>query len=256
MRTNFILLFTTLACLKISAQDQRVMIDGQISNDSIPLENIHIINKNSRKATISDKDGMFRIPVKENDELLISSIQFKNKVIIVNNFNIKRLNIKIILEKEIKSLDEVTLEKRRNIAGDLGLPNADKKPLTKLESRLNAHTKASLPVAVLLTLIGGAGGIDNLYYIISGNRKKDRKLTALLENDKFESFQQQQLQNIRIRLKDVFFIETLKMPKEEIDSFIKYCDTQDIFYLFSKNRTLEVIDILIKESKPYLKSLE
>ncbi len=256
MKSNLILyFFVTLICFEVSAQQERVLISGEISSESNALENIHIINKTSKKATTSDKNGVFKIRVKEGDELLISAIQFKNEIIIINSLNIKLLTIKIILEKEVNSLDEVTIEKRRNMAGDLGLPNAGKKPLTKLESRLNAHTKASLPVAVLLTLIGGAGGIDNLYYIISGDRKKDRKLTNLLQKDKNEAFKKEQRQNIRARLTDAFFINTLKIPVQEIDDFIQYCDSKNIDYLLSKNRTLEVIDVFIKESPNFLKSL-
>ncbi len=256
MRTSFILFCVILICFKVSAQDERLIINGKVSSDSTALENIHIINKTSRKATISDKNGVFQIPVKENDILLISSIQFKNELITINNMNVSTLTLFVKLKLKINSLDEVSVIKPENIAKGLGLPNAGKEPLNKLESRLNYHTKASLPLAILFTLLGNAGGIDDMYYIISGNRKKDRKLTALLEKDKFETFQQQQLQNIRIRLKDVFFTETLKIPIKEIDNFIKYCDTQDVFYLFSKNRTLEVIDIFVKESKPYLKITE
>ncbi len=256
MKSNLVFYFlVVLVCLNVSAQQKRVRISGQISNDSIALENIHVINRTSKKATTSDKNGIFRIAVKENDELFISSIQFKNELIIINDLNISTLTVNILLKKEINSLDEVTLEKRQNIAKDLGLPNAGKKPLTKLESRLNAHTKASLPVAILLTLIGGAGGIDNLYYIMSGNRKKDRKLTNLLQRDKIEAFEQQQLQNIRSHLTDMFFTKTLKIPVKEIDNFILHCDSQDVLYLFGKNRKLEVIDILIKESEPFLKKL-
>jgi len=256
MRNNYILVISMmLICFKICAQQKRVLISGQISSDSIALENIHIINKTSKKATISDKNGVFRIRVKEHDELLISAIQFKNQVIEINKLNISTLKILISLKKEINSLDEVTVRKPKNIAKNLGLPNAGKKPLTKLENRLNAHTKASLPLAILMTLLGNAGGIDDMYYIISGERKKDRKLAKLLERDKLEAFQKKQLEHIRLRLTDNFFIQSLKIPAEKIDNFIIHCDAQDVFYLYSKNRTLEVIDIFIKESEPYLQQL-
>ncbi len=257
MKSNLALgILLTFFCFKMSAQLKRVEISGKISGDSIALENIHIINKTSKKATTSNSNGNFRISVKENDELLISSIKYKNKVIHINNMHIKSLNILITLEKEIYSLDEVTIEKRRNIAGDLGLPNANKKPLTNLENRLNAHSKASLPLTILYSFIGGAGGIDNLYYIISGDRKKDRKLASLLQRDKIEAIEKQERQNIRIRLTDNFFTKTLKIPLKEIDNFIQFCDDKNIDYLLSKNRTLEVIDIFIKESPHFLKILK
>jgi len=252
MRTSILLLFIFLVHLTIAGQTERRVISGKVTSDSLAVESIHIINKTSRKATISDRNGIFQIPVRVNDILLISSVEFKNQEIKVNELNINTLKIIIKLEKEITSLDEVIVRKPKNIATELGLPNAGKKPLTKLESRLNYHTKASVPIAILTTLIGKAGGLEDLYYIFSGNRKKDRKLSKLLEQDKLDAFQQQQLENIRVRLTDAFFVETLKIPKEEIDTFITYCDAQDIFYLLSKDKTLEVIDIFVKESQGYL----
>ena len=96
-----------------------------------------------------------------------------------------------------------------------------------------------------------------MYYITSGKRKKDRRLTKLIETDEFNLYQSQQIQEIKKQYTIVFFTGTLKLPKKEINFFIKYCDAKgDVIYLFNKHRDLEVIDIFIKESKPYLKRLE
>ena len=134
----------------------------------------------------------------------------------------------------------------------LGLPNAGKKPLTKIESRLNYHTKASLPIAILAALLNKSGGINDIFYIASGNRKKDRKLQKLIDIDKISIQTEKDIQQIRIHFKNKFFNERLKIPIDEIDSFIRYCLKNDIINLFYKEMYVEIIDIFIAESKNYL----
>lgn len=238
-------------------QKKRIEIQGNIISDSTSVENIHVINKTTKKATTSDYKGRFRIPVKMNDTLVFSSVQFENKTIIINKVHIKNLSIIVSIKSAVNQLSEVKIQKSKNIAGSLGLPNAEKKPLNKLESRLNYHSKASVARVLLGVLLREKGSINDIYYITSGKRKKDRKLTKLIENDKFDVYQSQQIQEIRKLYTDAFFTKTLKLPKEEIDFFIKFCDTKgDVIYLFSKHRDLEVIDLFIKESKYYLKQLK
>jgi hypothetical protein len=238
-------------------QTERVTIQGKITSDSTFVENVHIINKNSRKATISNKYGEFQIPVKENDTLLFSAIQFRSKILIFKEALLENSQlIRINLQPKNNRLKEVIVKNPNNIAKGLGLPNADKKPLTKIESRLNYHTKASLPIAILATLLNKKGGINDMLYIASGNRKRDRKLQKLIDQDKFNIQTEKDIQNIRRYFKDTFFRETINIPTEEINFFIRYCLKKDIINLYYKEMYIEVIDIFISESKPYLKKIE
>tara|TARA_R110002073_G_scaffold72537_1_gene177555 strand:+ start:573343 stop:574122 length:780 start_codon:yes stop_codon:yes gene_type:complete len=256
MPKKLLVLSFFIIALNLFSQENRKQIFGVILTDSIAVENAYIINKTSTKATVSNHLGAFQIPVKENDILLISSVQFESQRILINKTHLETLELTIYLQPYIRQLEEVVLKKTSNMAMELGLPNADKKPLTRLEGRLNYYSKASLPLVILGTLLGQQGGIENLYYIISGDRKDDRKLKALIENDRLNELKQQTIQDIRIHFKDDFFTGTLQIPKEHIDLFIASCEPKNIIHLFNKNKTLEVTDILIKESTVYLKALK
>jgi len=254
MKNNVMLLFLTFTIYKVSCQDKRVLLKGIIVSDSVSVENIHIINKTTKKATTSDIKGRFRILVKENDTLVFSAVQFENKLIKIQKNHVNNLNITILMKSGINKLTEVKIKKTKNIAGNLGLPNADKNPLNKIESRLNYHSKASIPRVLLGILLREKGSINDIYYITSGKREKDRKLTKLIESDNFKAYQSNQIERIRKQLKDTFFIKTLKIPKIEIDYFIKYCNSKHaVIELFSKSKDLAIIDIFIKESNTYLK---
>ena len=60
----------------------------------LPIANVHIINKNLVKGTISDEKGKFEIPARVNDTLYISSIGFHPINIKVTNDWLKFKNAK------------------------------------------------------------------------------------------------------------------------------------------------------------------
>ena len=256
MKNNVYLILILLFSINVFTQNDRTVITGIIIADSSIVKDVHIINKISNKATVSNKFGEFQIPVKVGDILIFSAVQFESKQLIINRKHLEKLLITIQLKLKINKIDEVVVQKPKNIAKELGLPNAGKKPLNRLENRLNSHTKAIVPLAILGTLLGQAGGIDNLYYIFSGNRKRDRKLKKLIDNDAFNFQKQKDIQKIRTHFKDDFFTQTLKIPEKEINYFIDYCISKDIVNLYNKQRILVITDIFIKESTVYLKKLE
>ena len=71
------------ATIKLNAQEVRKAISGKVQFNSVGIENVHVINKTSNRGTISNKNGAFKITVKENDTLQFSDIQFKTKTIII-----------------------------------------------------------------------------------------------------------------------------------------------------------------------------
>ena len=234
-----------------NAQENRVLISGSITSNTQSEENIHIHNKNSQKGTISNSKGEFSIPVKENDTLVFSGIQFYKKEIRITKEIIENKIISVKLFQKINELDEVEIDRPINMANALNLPNANKKPFNKLDGRLNYYSQQSVPVVILASLLGQQGGIEDLYNIISGNRKKDRKLKGLIDQDKLNAYNQEIIVKIRSYFEDDFFINTLEIPTESINEFIESCIKRDIINLFNKERILEVTDILIEESKIY-----
>lgn len=241
--------------VQIIAQEERILIFGEIKSDSLALENVHIINKTSRFGTISNKLGNFQIRVKENDTLQFSDIQFETKQIIVRNHHMVTKILQLKLESYTNELDEIILNDLNKTGGvsasTLNLPNADKTPLNKLERNLNRYSQESLPLVILGTLLGQSGGIDNIYNIISGNRKNDKKLKAAIAQDQLNESNQEEVTLIREYFTDDFFTETLQIPKEEINYFITSCIPKNIFFLYRNKRNLEIVDIFLSESKNY-----
>ena len=253
MKQLYIFIFFILS-FQLYAQKERKIIKGTTLNDSLTIENVHVINKTSNKGTVTNSLGVFQISAKENDTILFSSIQYKNKTVIINKNHLKNNFIRVQLLQKTNKLQEVVIKQSNNMAKSLGLPNADKVPLNKLERKLNYYSQESLPIVILATLLGQQGGIDDIYNIISGNRKRDRNLKRLIDEDKKLEMTQEYMQRIREHFQDDFFINTLTIPKENINDFIKFCLPKDIINLFIKERFIEVIDIFIKNKEGYLNS--
>jgi len=240
------------------SQKNRKNIIGKIFIDSLStaIENVHVINKNSQKGTISNRFGEFQIPVKVNDTLIFSAIQFRYKEFIITAFDVNQKTIFISLQSKINRLNEIILKKPENMAMELNLPNAGKKPLNKLESRLNYYSQKSVPIVILEAIFNKQGGINDIYNIVSGNRKRDWKLTKLIDEGKLREYNQKEIQKIRLYFKDDFFIRALHIPKEEINLFLESSIKYNIINMFNSKKIIELIDILIKESKSYLQTLE
>ncbi len=244
-----------LFTLIISAQQERKQIIGKITSDSISVEDVHIVNVTSRKGTVSNETGIFQMFIKENDTLLFSDIQFTTKKVIIKKKHIEKGFLDVKLEPYTNQLDEVVVDRTKITGGvnasTLNLPNAGKEPLNKLERNLNHYSQASLPLVILGTLLGQSGGIDNIYNIISGNRKKDQTLKKLREQDEIDAFNQEEVALIREHFTDSFFTETLNIPQDKITLFITSCIPKNIIPLFHQQRHLDITDIFIQESTSF-----
>ena len=164
--------------------------------------------------------------------------------------------IEINLLELTNELDEVIVQQFDDMSEALNLPNAGKKPLNKLDRNLNHYSQKSTPIVILEALLFKPGGIDDIYNIVSGNRKKDRKLKGLMQDDALNAGKLEYVKIMRKHFEDDFFIKSVKIEEEHIDSYIYYCLAQNIGNLYDKGRLIEVIDVLLKSKDQYFQSLE
>lgn len=256
------------------AQEQRVTISGRIMSDAQSKENIHILNKNSGKGTISIVNGDFSIAVKENDTLVFSGIQFyKKEVIIIKEFLNSR-KIIVQLFQKINELDEVEI-RAHNLSGNLV---TDAKNVKDSISPVNPsaldfsmidfsqpviyevdRTKPPDPTNLTNPNIPVGGDVIGLLSFVLdpliGEIRKigKRKRRIKHENYLYKENTKETPNNIVNELGEHFFIEKLNIQRDKIDSFIEHCESKGILDLYIKGRKMEVIDILIKESKNYKK---
>lgn len=245
---HFYPLFVLFFCQQISAQQKSTTIAGKIESDSTELENVHIYNITANIGTISNAYGEFAILVRPNDTLTFSDIQLKTKTLIITEEIIaqRRLMIKMIVN--INELNEIVLEKPKNMllvetdynrepvnAISLGIPNAGKPVLTQTERKQNYYKKG--------------GSIDKIYGLLSGETKKINQLQEAQKEDG-------NLIKIREYLTDYFLMDKLDIPPSKIMPYLNYCKSKGIIHYFKFGNKMKVADIIIQTRDEYFNSLE
>ncbi len=97
----------------LSAQnDSEYEIKGQIQNaaNDLPIYNVNIININTVKGTVSNKDGHFNIKASINDTLYFSYVGFKSMQVKVTEDWVKFGEIKVKMTEVAIALEEVTVK--------------------------------------------------------------------------------------------------------------------------------------------------
>ena len=260
------------------SQDKSTSVFGKIMADSIAVKDVHIFNLTSRKGTISNNYGEFQIPVKENDTILISDIQYEQQKIVIDKNHLNNLQLNIRLLSKINELKEVQI-KEHELSGNL---NNDAQN-TKLENKISKDLQGSNAyktdmrvvddydmnkdpdareltdptmqaaqgnIVGLLTGLGLKLLLNEVSKIGQKKRLKKREL-KIYEKESIKA-----PDRIRNELGDLFFTNTLKIPSQHIDSFINHCKTKGVIKTYLNGNKIEAIDILIKESKPFLKIVE
>ncbi|WP_457616118.1 hypothetical protein [Lutibacter sp.] len=248
--TSLFLFFTIVA---FAQERNYTSIIGKIYSGNKIVTDAHIINLNNKLGSVSNDYGEFEINVKENDTLLISSIQYEKRKIRITKIHIKKRKLVIHLIPLVTVLDEVFLER---LSGNL-LSDLSKAPKDTI--RHNFTFKASdlskkLPVdqsGILsppdaeaftnpIYISGGGGTTIPDFYMIA-----KRKLKKVLTKKK--QFPEKIVGDLGVS----FFTQQLKIPKEKINNFLQYCEYKNIIEKYYKNDLLAVIQILIDESKAY-----
>jgi len=265
-----------LIVIKTHTQEKTVVISGKIDSDALSVENIHILNQNSHKGTISDKHGEFKIPVKINDTLIFSGVQFYEKKIKITKLLMRNKIITVQLFQKINELDEIKI-KAHNLSGNLNTDaNNVKDSVSKTSDGVLDFSMIDFSKPVVQDidefsrsrtssdqqLVPGGGNILGLLSLVLdplieqinkiGARKKSRK-------NEERNYQKKVIdapEKIISQLGESFFTETLHIPTEHIIPFLNHCKSKGIIDLHIKNRRMEVIDILFKESKSYLSTFK
>ncbi len=178
-----------------SVTSQTIDLKGQVEASS-ELEGIHILNVSAEEYTITNDKGGFVISIQINDTILISSVQYIPKTILITQDIFVSKFIIVNLEDRVNQLDEVVVGKV--LTGDLlsdiknsdaepdlnfydvGIPGYTGKPKTQKERRL--HEADAGKFVYYYGLIATIN-IHKILNRISGRTKKLKRLVRLEEQD-------------------------------------------------------------------------
>lgn len=241
----------------------REILHGQIIADSISVEGITITNKTTNRYAVSDNEGNFSLYAREKDTLVFSSMNYSSKSVVLNSSDFKMKVLRIKLESHITELDEVVIDPN-SLTGDLdkdskNIKVTQIKPEINMKDAVAQQFEADGQTSVTNTAIRGPGQIETLYqpdlikivkmFGLFKGKKEDKKV-AFTSTKIFP-------EAVQDKLPESFFLDTLKLKKDQIGLFLAYCESdpraQGLLYA---NKEFELVDFLISKKPEYLKSLE
>jgi len=245
---NFKLLFVfAIFCISIgtSQGDERTILRGQVlyRNSYVPNENV--INSTSQRATITNDNGEFNIRVKLNDEIVFTSINYQIEVVKITQQILDNNRLVVEVNEKVTQLDEVVVSPE-NQQKFLELQNEDFK---KVEYETDQTTEVVNIAEDKITRGIMQDGINfvNIFKALV-NTKKDQS------NEDDEPLKVSEV--LRLVYDDEFFVLDLKIPQDQIDAFLIYCDEKiPPRSLLKKDNEFELIEFLVVQSNIFLKQM-
>jgi hypothetical protein len=233
-------------------------LEGRVYSVDGDVAGTHVMNTTTRRATITDVNGFFSIPVRFNDTLVFSAVQYKRKVIHVQWAVFESGYLRVYMQAGEIQLEEVTVMPY-NLSGELskdldglhidplvtantlGLPNADVRFPTQAERSLYAARTWDAHFYI----IAAGTNLDPLMNYFSGRTKRLNQRIA-----REEAYEQ--IQKVRHFYVDSLFVQGLRIPKERITDFINFCeiDTEFKSLVEAKDR-LRLWEFMLKKGARY-----
>lgn len=256
-----LLLFTVSPLLA----QENTLLKGSVKAPFIDESSVNIINSTQRTGTVNTKSGSFQILVRENDELLFSSILYKNRTIKITSQILKDGFLEVLLEEDLNILDEVNISNIQltgNIKTDISqmkivrdmpvnISFGDIKNM-KFDSDINDMQKAPLNLALgQRPGLPGADVLGILGLILSPILPDPSPPDVKLDLNKYKN-SSDIIAHLRSLFDDKFFVETLEIKKDYINDFIYYANDNGLgAILVQKQNKLALVEFLIDQSKIY-----
>ncbi|MFV8225979.1 carboxypeptidase-like regulatory domain-containing protein [Christiangramia aquimixticola] len=222
------LLFIFILITGVGLAQEIDFVSGTVMNaaNDKPIENVHIVNLNQVKGSVTKEDGKFELQATVNDTLYFSYLGFRSIRVRVTNDWLKYGNVKVKMTELGFALEEVTVNSN-NLTGYLeidakNIPIYDnyRYSISGLNSGYEGGDKS--PGAVTKALRSLSNPADLVYNIFGARPKQMRKLREMKKDD-----------NIKELLRNKFDRETLmallQVNRAEIDEILNNCNYSEDF---------------------------
>jgi hypothetical protein len=199
--------------------------NGEVISDSLNLSGIHIVNKSSGAKSITNQNGLFTIGVKKNDTIIISSIQIKPHIIVINPKVFDQDLVKVYVEPFINQLENVVV-KPHDLSGnllndmkdsgvknsinfdDVGVPGFKGERAERIVYKNDAQILLNVLLLPIMPL-----NIEGVYKKLSGYYD-DLKKTRILDKQFNAVFQAIEFYGV------AFFMKNYNLEEDEVYEFV------------------------------------
>jgi len=216
-------------------------INGKVLNASnnVVLENVHVVNLNSVKGTLTNEDGNFMIKATVNDTIYFSYLGFKSIRVRVTNDWMKFGEIKIKMTKLSIALEEVVVkpvELTGYIEVDAKLiPIYDDQRYRIAGIGGGYEGGQGQPGAVTKVLSAIFNPADFLYNIFGKRPKQMKKLRKMKDDDEIRNLLQSKYDRETL-------MAVLQLEKIDIDEILNNCSYSKSFIRTAND--LQILDAI------------
>ena len=224
----------------LAQDDTRRLLRGKVLYRNSNVANENVINSTAERATITNEQGEYAIPVKLGDLLVFTAVNYEIEVVEITQEILDRNRLVIEVTEKVTPLDEVVVSPE-NQERFLELRNEEFKeyeyetdPTSDIENIALDRTAKGLQDGLNFVNIFKA-----LYAVVSGEKPEQR--TALQMSDVLRQVYDEE-----------FFVIDLKLKKEWIEPFLYYCDQKmPPPTLLRKDNEFELLEFLVSQSEAF-----
>ena len=243
MRKTISILILLFAVFGTAQQDYRTWLRGKVLYQDSSVVAANILNTNSEQATITDDNGEFAIEVKLGDELIISSVQYEIRVLIITKEILQRNRLVVDVNEKIQVLDEVVVSPTRPEK----FLDLQEEEFKKFDYTSDKSTRVDNEILRKNQLYEGVDFVNIfklMYKVLRKNDSEDGSGLTYAPSDV-----------IRQIYPDTFFTEELHIPADQIGLFLEFIDHRlEAKDLLKKENEFQLMDFLIKQSSKFEKS--
>ena len=243
MRKTISFLILLCAVFGTAQQDYRTWLRGKVLYQDSSVVAANILNTNSEQATITDDNGEFAIEVKLGDELIISSVQYEIRALIITKEILQRNRLVVDVNEKIQVLDEVVVSPTRPEK----FLDLQEEEFKKFDYTSDKSTRVDNEILRKNQLYEGVDFVNIFKLMYKTLRKND--------SDKSSGSPYAPSDVIHQIYPDVFFMEELQIPPDQIGLFLEYIDDRlEAKDLLKKENEFQLMDFLIKQSEKFAKT--
>ncbi|WP_153929575.1 hypothetical protein [Riemerella anatipestifer] len=233
-RSLLFLLLLMSVCVKSQFFVGEVLVEDR---SEVYLTPIYVTNLETRKTVLCDYKGAFKIAASKGDVIRFTSITTDRTDITITEKHLATYNNIVELKMAYNVIPEVKLSKFKPsgiLKNDVIALDDKKSPLAlkQIIGLPESKGDGTPPEAPPIAFVGGGVviSVDAIYDVISGDRKRKRRLYAYEKMMKTTAA-------IRSYYGDDYFV-SMKIPKHMIDDFLQfvYSSEESVFALVQNNK--------------------
>lgn len=238
-------LLTTISLLtyQFSISQTEKLLHGKVLSNNYPLKKVEVINKTAKTSTTTDYMGDFSILVREKDSLLFFAQDYYFTRLKISRENIDKNNITVNMVIKAEELNEVVITNMKLTPFKISQQDMDATKFAKDAGSLQKYTgvyDGTIPNGMDFGRMGK--GVFNLFK----NDKKE-ELKKKTEETVFRKL-------VAASIPSTFFTRDLKLPPEEVELFLDFCDADPRSKnLFENNNVLSTMDFLYAKNEMFKK---